>query len=132
MGNLSAEFTPESVITAIGVLCTTLVGLYFAARMTAGNSQHLMRNLGISIAMTVGVQILLLVALMFWLVIPGFFFVICGLGTVIIGFYILIDLIYIMSPDIMSADDYILGALMLYVDIMRMLYYLLILFGSQK
>lgn len=53
-------------------------------------------------------------------------------GVLITGFYILIDLVKIMTPDVISYDDYILGALMLYVDIVRLLLYLIMLFGKRK
>ena len=55
-----------------------------------------------------------------------------SLGVLIVGFYILIDLVQIMTPDVISYDDYILGAMMLYIDIVRMFVYILMILGSKK
>jgi len=44
--------------------------------------------------------------------------------------YIIIDLIVVMVG--VPTDEYILGALMLYADIMRMFLYILMIFGKGK
>ena len=46
-------------------------------------------------------------------------------GVLISGIYILIDLLKLMTPSVCSYDDYILGALMLYMDMVRMFIYIL-------
>ena len=56
----------------------------------------------------------------------------CALGIIITGVYIIVDLVYIMVPGALDLDDYILGALMLYLDIMRMFVYILEILGSRK
>jgi len=43
-----------------------------------------------------------------------------------------IDLIYIMVPGALDLDDYILGALMLYLDIIRMFMFILEILGKAK
>ena len=48
------------------------------------------------------------------------------------GIYVLIDLVQIMTPEAFGMDDYILGALMLYVDLVRMFIYILAILGSNK
>ena len=53
-------------------------------------------------------------------------------GVVFYGAYVLIDLMYIIVPGALSFDDYILGALMLYIDLVRMLMHLLILLADAK
>lgn len=52
-----------------------------------------------------------------------------GLGVICSGIFILVDLLFIMKPGLMDYDDYILGALNLYLDIVRMFVYLLMLLG---
>ncbi len=52
-----------------------------------------------------------------------------GLGVICSGIFILVDLLLIMKPGLMDYDDYILGALNLYLDIVRMFVYLLMLLG---
>jgi hypothetical protein len=54
------------------------------------------------------------------------------IGVVVTGIYILIDLVKIITPGGISYDDYILGAIMLYVDLLRMFIYLLALLGKRK
>ena len=54
-----------------------------------------------------------------------------SVGVLIVGFYILIDLVQIMTPDAISYDDYILGAMMLYIDIVRMFLYILMILGKK-
>jgi FtsH-binding integral membrane protein len=54
------------------------------------------------------------------------------LGVIICGVYIMLDLFMLMTPDAISYDDYILGACMLYIDLVRMFLYLLILLGKSK
>jgi FtsH-binding integral membrane protein len=55
----------------------------------------------------------------------------CG-GVLIAGIYILIDLLMILEPGIMKTDDYIMGALMLYLDLVRLFLYILELMGKRK
>ena len=58
-----------------------------------------------------------------------FYALLCAIGA---GIYIIIDLIMIMIPGGFDLDDYILAALMLYIDIIRLFFYILIAFGSKK
>lgn len=54
-----------------------------------------------------------------------------SLMIVVTGAYILVDLVYIMSGH-MNKDDYIWGALMLYVDLIRMFIYIIAIVGEKK
>jgi FtsH-binding integral membrane protein len=56
----------------------------------------------------------------------------CVIGVILCGFYILIDLMMIMTPGAISYDDYILGAINLYIDMIRMFIYILAILGSKK
>lgn len=62
----------------------------------------------------------------------GWFIVYGVLGTFIAGLYVMVDLLMIMIPGQIDTEDYILGSLMLYVDIIRMLLYLLVILGKRK
>ena len=55
-----------------------------------------------------------------------------SIGIIASGIFVLVDLIIIMKPGAMDMDDYILGALNLYLDIVRMFIYLLMILGSKK
>ena len=50
-------------------------------------------------------------------------------GVLFSGIYILIDLLKLMTPEVCSYDDYILGSLMLYLDMVRMFIYILRIFA---
>lgn len=54
------------------------------------------------------------------------------LGALISGIYLILDFWLIMTPDAMDYDDFILGSMLIYLDIMRLLMYILIIFGSSK
>ena len=53
----------------------------------------------------------------------------CG-GSLIYGFYVIIDLKLI--SDKIEIDDYILGALTLYIDLITLFVHLLQIFGKRK
>lgn len=54
------------------------------------------------------------------------------LGCLIAGIYIVFALLMLIIPGMTDYDDYILGALRLYVEIVRLFYYMLILLGDKK
>ena len=60
------------------------------------------------------------------------FAVYCILGIIMVGAYIIIDLLMIMSPGSFDQDEYILGAMNLYIDLVRVFVYILALLGSKK
>jgi FtsH-binding integral membrane protein len=87
------------------------------------------------VALCVGVvlNLLFLMLMVHWMWISSINVALWGaLGMVLSGIYVLIDLIYVMIPGAFSMDDYILGALMLYADIVRMFIYILMIFGKSK
>ena len=113
-------------ISAFVVCCA---GLWVAALNTRVNSE-LLKNLIFGII--VGVVMQLGLALVMWT---------CGwdswlvtayaaFGIVICGIYIVIDLLQIMTPSGMPRDEYILGALNLYLDMVRLFIYILIELGK--
>jgi len=56
----------------------------------------------------------------------------CSLGVLICGILIYFDLVIIMLAGKYAMDEYIYCAILLYVDIIRMLIYLLMIFGKAK
>ena len=54
------------------------------------------------------------------------------IGCLIAGIYIVFALIVLIIPGVTDPDDYILGALRLYVEIARLFYYTLIILGKKK
>lgn len=53
-------------------------------------------------------------------------------GIFVAGIYILVDLLMIMTKGVYDLDDYIMGALNLYIDILRMFIYIVMLLGKRK
>jgi FtsH-binding integral membrane protein len=53
-----------------------------------------------------------------------------GVGILIYGFYVIIDMKMIVEK--VEIDDYILGAVMLYVDLMTLFIQILQLLGNRK
>ena len=49
-----------------------------------------------------------------------------------VAVYIVFVLLMIIVPDAMDREDYILGALRLYLEIARLFFYLLVLLGNKK
>ena len=54
------------------------------------------------------------------------------MGSVMFGAYLVCDLIVIMSPKSTDFDEYILGSLLIYMDIVRMFTYLLFVLSDMK
>lgn len=90
---------------------------------------------------TKGSIVFLLSAALFCLVIFNFFFrmkilhvIICCLGVIIVGFYIIYDsqLIIGNKREMLQIDDYILGSFLIYTDIISLFLYLLSLFNSSS
>ena len=130
IAELSAQMEVAGVINAIVAFCITTGCLYFAALMTEF-SEKLMRNLSIGILVGCFAQLFFMFTLLFSGVESWFLAGYCIIGVVLTGVYILVDLLMIMTPDAISHDDYILGAVMLYIDLVRMFLYMLILMAKR-
>ena len=125
-------FTPQSILLSIGVLCATVLAIFFAALATPVNVKLLL-YLCVGLLISAFLQIALLITLLFvgyletwWMI----FYASCGIF--LSGIYILIDLLMIMTKGVYDLDDYILGALNLYIDILRMFIYIVMLLGKRK
>ena len=90
---------------------------------------------------TKGSILFLISGVLFCLVIFNFFFrmkilhvIICCIGVLIAGFYIVYDtqLIVGNKRELLEIDDYILGSFFLYIDIINLFLYLLSLFNSNS
>lgn len=58
----------------------------------------------------------------------------CSLGVILFGIYLVIDTQLIIGGKRiqLSMDDYVVGALLLYIDIITMFLYLLQIFGGRR
>ena len=133
---VSAELTVSSVLTAIMATCLATGGLFVAALYTSTsvNRGVLIRNMMLGL---LGACVLNLVLLLFMILTWSFrdstlMMVSSMLMVVIVGIYIVAVLLLILIPDAMDKDDYILGALRLYVELVRLFFYMLVILGKKK
>ena len=80
------------------------------------------------------VSILLFAFLMIFLYSIWSYILICLLGVILYGFYIVYDTQLIAGGryDELTYDDYVIGALLLYIDIVGLFMYLLALIGRKS
>lgn len=131
IGAITAYVTVGSLLFSIGVLCVSVVSLCAAALVTPLSVKLVMYLL---IGLVVGCicQLICLIALCasgyynYWYILYGTF------GMLISGILLFIDVIKIQILGKVAVDEYILGALLLYIDIIRMLLYILMLFAKAK
>ena len=130
VSGMTADLETYSVLHAEGALVLVTFCLWIAALNTT-LSVNFMRNFIVAIFAALFLQVIFLVYMIFGQ--PNFWMTLGYLSLMIFvtGAYILIDLVYIMSGT-MNKDDYIWGALMLYVDLIRMFIYILAIVGEKK
>lgn len=131
IADLTSKMEVFSVILSIAALAL-VVGVLFISALFTKLSANLFRNLAIGIMLAVVAQLILCLMMMIGGLNQGLMLLYGSAGVLVVGFYILIDLVQIMTPDAISYDDYILGAMMLYIDIVRMFLYILIILGKKK
>ena len=131
VGGITSRYEPSVVMMAGGATALTTVALTVYAFRTKVNIEVFM-------AMTFVVYMA-----MFPIMIMGFFvwgpvmnIVWCCLGVLFYGLYLVIDTMMIVRGKSMngygcSYDDFVVGALMLYMDIIMLFIYLLRLFGDR-
>ena len=136
LADTAASLKVASVITAIMATCFAVVGLFFAALKTASTMDRdlLIRNM---VKGLIGAFILNLIMLFVCL----FFYdpkdqaIVFAVGCVMVliaGAYIMFALLFIIVPGIEDKDDFILGALRLYLEIARLFFWLMKLLGEKK
>jgi FtsH-binding integral membrane protein len=131
IAGLTFYLTPGSVMVAVGVLALILTSMW-AVMLFIPNKAKAFMGLLISFF----VMYLVLLVIMIPLCIAGYFealwILYCCLGVLGCSIAIYIDIFIIMLAGKHAMDEYILCAIMLYVDIVRMLLYLLMIFGKAK
>ena len=131
VAELTADLEVEGVLISMLalVLCT---GCLFAAALFTKITARLVCNLIIGILVACVLQLIFMIALLV-MGLNSWEVALCAVfGILITGGYILIDLLQIMTPDVISHDDYILGAINLYIDLVRMFIYILALLAKKK
>ena len=133
IAGVAAEFKALSVITAIMACCISTAGLFVAAMFTSTRI-NVMRNLVFGLVAAAILNLIVLLMMIFTMRMndPGLVFAISLIMVVVVGIYIIFDLLQIIIPGIVDKDDYIFAALQLYIDIAYLFYYLLLLLGDRK
>ena len=133
---VAAKLTVASVVTAIMATCLATAGLFVASLYTASsvNRETLIRNMvkGMIVAFFIDIFMLIFILLAFnpkdSAVVFGVSCVMCLLA----GAYIMFALLFIIVPGMEDKDDFILGAMRLYLEIARLFFWLMQLFGDKK
>lgn len=63
---------------------------------------------------------------------PGQVMAVSIIVVIISGIFIIFDLLLIIVPSAIDKEDYIMAALTLYLDIARLFYHLMQIFGEKK
>ena len=129
---LTAWLTANSILLSIGVLVVTLMCLFGAALLTPAKPQVL-KGVLIGILAAVILQLTLCLTLAFsGYITQGWWILYCSIGVLICSGLIYIDIFIIMLAGKYAMDEYIYCAILLYVDIIRLLLYILMIFGKKK
>jgi FtsH-binding integral membrane protein len=133
---VAADLTVFSVFTCILATCIVTGALFAGSMYTASmvDRDVLIRNLVKSIVTAFIINIVCLIIILFayrpqdkWIV-----FAVSCVMVPVVGAYIVFALLFIIVPGIEDRDDYILGAMRLYLEIARLFYYLMRIFGEKK
>ena len=133
VASIAANLTPGSVLTAMAALAIVTSLLFLAAVKTSTNA-FLVRNLITAVIVSLVLNVLFAVCIIFY----GrpenkFLFIVLTVGICAIsGIFIVFDLVVILIPGAADKEDYILHALSLYLDIVRLFIQLLIILGEKK
>jgi len=116
---------------SIGVLALVLSCLFLGMLATPNKGKALM---GVMIAIVCAciLQLVIMIPMMIAGYCEGMWILYCFLGILICSGMIYFDLFIIMLAGKYAMDEYIYCALLLYVDIIRLLLYILMLFGKGK
>jgi FtsH-binding integral membrane protein len=123
---IASKYDPETVALAAGLTCLIVTGLSLYAAFTKTDFTKCGGILFVCLIALIGGSIM------------GFFFrnkivrlVIAVAGVIIFGVYLIFDIQLIIGnkKNKMSKDDYILAAMMLYIDIIQIFLYLLQILG---
>jgi len=131
-GIVTAQYTGASVLMVLGLTAGITIGLSMFAVQTKYDIT------GWGMYLFAACLALMLFSLVMLFVpdsaIPVMHKIYAGLVVLLMGFYIVFDVQLIAGgrKHELSIDDYVLGALMLYIDIVTMFMYILELFGDRR
>ena len=132
----AADLTVFSVYMAILATCISVAGLFVAALYTASSVDRdvLIRNMVKGMIVSFVINLAAVIFILFFLnpkdkaAVFGISCVMCLVSSA----YIMFALLFIIIPGFEDQDDYILGALRLYLEIARLFYWLMKILGKKK
>jgi len=128
VGVICAQYTAGSVLLAVVATAVLVAGLTAYAMYTKTDFT------GMGAYLFVGLMVLMMFGLVcMFLPIPFMRTLYCCIGILLFSFYLIYDTQLIMGNGALQLeiDDYIMGALQLYLDIIQLFLYLLQLFGGR-
>ena len=128
---LSARLEPKSVVIVICAFAVITSGLFVAAMCTPTLQERprIYRNLIIGLFISLVLQLVFSLVFLLFFGIEWWLVGLSALVVIISGVYIIFDLKMILERGETDPEDYIMAALILYFDLMRLFYHLLIIFG---
>jgi len=131
VGGWTAYLTPASVLMAFGVLALVLTCIFLSVLATPN---MLKAVIGVLIGMICAIilELIITIPLLIAGAFEGIWILYCTVGVLISSGLIYIDLFIVMLAGKYAMDEYIYCALLLYIDIIRLLMYLLAIFGKGK
>ena len=133
---VAADLTSFSLYMAIMATCLAVGGLFVAALYTAStvNRDVLIRNMVTAMITTLFID-LFMVFVTLILYNPKDKEIVIGISLimiVVVSAYIMFAMLFIIVPGIHDKDDYILGALRLYLEIARLFFWMMRLLGERR
>ena len=127
VASLTAKLDPMSVNLAIALFLMLTVCLFLSSMLMKDSSKYAHTMCA---AILVGCVIQLILVPQMFAENQGAILIASLIGTLIYGAYVVIDLHLIATRD--SIDDYILGAVRLYIDLLRIFIFILRIVGRRK
>ena len=118
-------YEPEIVLQAAFMTAALVIGLTFYA-MTTKTDFTFLANFMVSLAVSMIAFIILGMCMAFRMTL-----LYCLLGTVLFSIYLIIDTQLICGKHGLSTEDYIIGAMILYLDILNIFLFILRLLGRK-
>jgi len=132
IASLTFYLTVESVCFSIAMLVLAVGSLSFAALVTPITPKLVMFLLA-GLLIGVMIQLVIVITMCITGYLSTFYYILYGLlGMGLSGILIFIDVVKIQMMGKIALDEYILGAMMLYIDIIRLFLYILMIFGGRK
>lgn len=131
VAGITAYLQPMSVLLAIGILALILGCLWMSVMLTTDMAKAA-RSVCLAILAAVMIQLIIFIPMLFTSDFDGLWILYCTLGIIVSAGLIYLDVFIIMLAGKYAMDEYIYCALLLYIDIIRLLLYLLMLFGKGK